>query len=77
MAERQRYSVKQLEIVSPDGKSELRFATKNDNTVPSAAEIAAQPIGYVWFKATPTAGDFIGWVKNSATSVKEWGAISA
>ncbi|MCK5602410.1 hypothetical protein KAR91_11085 [Candidatus Pacearchaeota archaeon] len=77
MAERQKIGVHELHVEAHDGLSITKLTQKNDNVAPTAAEIAAVTVGYVWFKAVPTAGDYMGWVKTDTTTIKEWGAIAA
>ena len=66
-----------ITLVSADGTKEYTIQVKDNNTVPSASEIAAVRLNHVWLKSDAVAGGKMGWVKTDTTTVKTWGAIDA
>lgn len=68
---------RELTLVEPSAKAKKQFKMLPDNAQPSASDIARYPIGTVWFKATPGAGEYMAWTKVDALgTVKECLAIA-
>lgn len=69
---------RELTMVEPGAKAKKQFLQLPTNAQPTAESIARYPVGTVWFKATPAAGDYMAWTKTDAAgTVKECLAIAA